>query len=411
MTISILWLGRIIPLPLNSGDRVYSAGLIGAVARAGARVIFLGLNNPDGPTDSFGELEPQVRWQVVPGAPRSTALSLLSSLPIVAARFATKEYHTAIARELAKNAYDAVVFDQYGLGWALEDVLRLAINRPVLIHLAHDFETEVTAKIAQNFKGNAVRKLLLGQNARKTRVIEQQLAQRCDLLVALTKYDSAAFSAINPTLQTIVLPPGYCGPKQSARTITRSVPRRATIVGSFSWTAKQMNLQRFLEIASLPFTKSAIEVQVIGFVPKNLLSRLRARFPWVVFRGFVDDLNQELRSARIALVPEETGGGFKMKILDYIFGRVPVAAVDSALHGIPDRLKSHFLIADELKGLVNKIVETIDDIQRLNAMQNQAFALSQGTFNWEINGRQFMHAVQVAAVQPAAHEQRGRYSP
>src|SRR5262245_27049945 len=125
-------------------------------------------------------------------------------------------------------------------------------------------------------------------------------------LVALTRHDSTAFSAINPTLQRIVLPPGYCGPRQSTRTITKSVARRATIVGSFSWTAKQMNLQRFLEIADPTFTKSAIELHVIGFVPKNLLSRLRARFPWVVFRGFVDDLNQELRSARIALVPEET---------------------------------------------------------------------------------------------------------
>jgi len=399
VTVSILWLGRIIPLPLNSGDRVYSAGLVGAVARAGARVVFLGLNNPDEPADDLGELEQQVRWQVVPGVPRPAALALLSSLPMVSARFATKEYRTAITLELAKNTYDAVVFDHYGLGWALENVQRLALNRPVLIHLAHDFETEVTAHIARNFNGNAARKLLLRQNALKTRRIERQLAQRCDLLVTLTKHDGTAFSAINPTLQRVVLPPGYCGSRQSTRTITKSVPRRATIVGSFNWTAKQMNLQRFLEIADPTFTKSAIELHVIGFVPKNLLSRLRARFPWVVFRGFVDDLNQELRSARIALVPEETGGGFKLKILDYIFGRVPVAAIDSALKGIPDRLKSHFLVADDLRGLVNKIVETIDDTNRLTAMQNQAFALAQDTFNWEINGRQFVEGVQAARAK------------
>jgi polysaccharide biosynthesis protein PslH len=85
--------------------------------------------------------------------------------------------------------------------------------------------------------------------------------------------------------------------------------------------------------------------------------------------------------------------------LDYIFGRVPVAAIDSALKGIPDRLKSHFLVADDLRGLVNKIVETIDDTNRLTAMQNQAFALAQDTFNWEINGRQFVEGVQAARAK------------
>jgi hypothetical protein len=55
VSLSILWLGRIFPLPLNAGDRVYSAGL-GAVARAGARVVFLGLSNPDEPMGALTDL-------------------------------------------------------------------------------------------------------------------------------------------------------------------------------------------------------------------------------------------------------------------------------------------------------------------------------------------------------------------
>ena len=45
VTISILWLGRTLPIPLNAGDRIYSAQLAGAVARQGAHVVFLGLEN------------------------------------------------------------------------------------------------------------------------------------------------------------------------------------------------------------------------------------------------------------------------------------------------------------------------------------------------------------------------------
>ena len=60
MTIAILWLGRTIPLPLDAGDRVYSAQLIGAVARTGARVAFLGLNSPDSSRSELKGLEPSV---------------------------------------------------------------------------------------------------------------------------------------------------------------------------------------------------------------------------------------------------------------------------------------------------------------------------------------------------------------
>ena len=73
MGLSILWLGRTLPLPLRSGDRVYSAKSIGAVARAGARVICLGLDNPDEPSGARDVLEPAVDWQLVPGGATITA--------------------------------------------------------------------------------------------------------------------------------------------------------------------------------------------------------------------------------------------------------------------------------------------------------------------------------------------------
>jgi polysaccharide biosynthesis protein PslH len=394
MTFSILWLGRTLPVPLNAGDRIYSAQLAGAVARQGAHVVFLGLENSDEPGSDLTQLDPRVRWQAVPGGPRSRPLSLLSPLPMVGARFGTKQYRKAVARELASNVYDVVVFDQYGMGWATEDVQRFARNRPILVHLSHDFETRVTDQIARNFAGDWLRKFLLGENARKTRLAEQNLAHSCNLLVALTAEDSAAFAEINHSLKCVVLPPGYAGAKQPIRSLDHAIPRRAIIVGSFSWIAKQMNLERLLEAANVHFTRHHIELHVVGFVPEPFLSHLRSRFPWAVFRGFVDDLGGELRNARVALVPEEIGGGFKLKILDYIFSHVPIAAVETALNGIPSQLKSQFVVESDIPTLLATIVAVIDDIDRLNAMQNRAFELAENLFNWDVNGERFLEALE-----------------
>jgi hypothetical protein len=172
VTISILWLGRTIPIPLNAGDRIYSAHLAGAVARQGANVVFLGLQNPDDPAASLAELEPRVHWKVVPGTPNAKLIALPSNLPLVGARFATKEYRKAIAQELETNEHDVVVFDQYGMSWAVAYVLQIARKRPFMVHVSHDFETRVTDQIARNFAGDFLRKFLLKENARKTRLAE-----------------------------------------------------------------------------------------------------------------------------------------------------------------------------------------------------------------------------------------------
>src|SRR5205085_12651280 len=161
--------------------------------------------------------------------------------------------------------------------------------------------------------------------------------------------------------------------------------------------AKQMNLERLLEAASSIFTQHQIDLHVVGVIPDPLLSRLRSHFPWVVFRGFVDDLGEEFRNARIALVPEEIGGGFKLKILDYIFSRVPVAAVEAAVNGIPVELKKQFIVESSVGGLLTTIVAVIDDIERLDVMQNGAFKLAEDLFNWNANGRRLLAALEFIA--------------
>jgi glycosyltransferase involved in cell wall biosynthesis len=407
---SILWLGRIIPVPLNAGDRVYSAHLAAAVVRQGGDVVFLGLNNPDEEDGRLSDLDQRVRWKFIPGVARSRLRSLFSRLPMVGARFATAQYRKAIASELASTDYDVVVFDQYGMSWALKHVRRLARNRPVLVHVAHNFETALNEQIANNFSGDFIRKRLLVENAKKTRRAEQHLAHSCDLLVALTEEDRAPLNAINPSLACVVLPPGYAGKKQTARTLSKMIPRRAIIVGSFRWIAKQINLERLLEAANVVFTQHKIELHIVGFVPEPLLSRLQSRFPWVVFRGFVNDLSEELGNARVALIPEEVGGGFKLKTLDYIFARVPIASVRAALNGIPGRLQLEFIVESDIAKLLDAIVTSIDDIERLDRMQIRAFDLAEALFDWDSNGLRLLEAMRSAIASRTA-EQSDRHVP
>jgi polysaccharide biosynthesis protein PslH len=134
------------------------------------------------------------------------------------------------------------------------------------------------------------------------------------------------------------------------------------------------------------FQQQGIHLDVVGDVPEELLETLRAKTRATTFHGFVDSMEPLLDQARVAVVPELIGGGFKLKFLDYFFGRVPVATLGAATAGLPAPLRPLLIAADTLEGLVDDIVQNIDRLDRLNELQDKAFHVARTLFRWEDRG-------------------------
>lgn len=394
-----LWLARELPFPLDSGDKIYSARLAKSLADAGALLMVAGLEplgKPAIPADW------PIRWYPIFGGRNSTLRSLLSPMPLVAAVHATDGYRLEV-QALAKQKWDFVVLDQYGTGWAIEPFLarRRTGRGPVLIHIAHDHEASVCGMLYREFQGSPLRRLGLWQNWLKARAFEKSLASRVDIVTAITEEDAALFAADAPKARTVVLKPGYDGVAAQRAPITADTPRRVVMVGSFHWTAKQENLRRFVAVADAWFASVGIELHVVGSMPPEFAAELAQSTRATHLHGFVDDINPLFDSARIAVVPEMIGGGFKLKFLDYLFGRMPVATLSHAAAGLPDEVRGAMLCRDDLEGLVAGICELMDDLGRLNDMREVALAKAESLFRWEDRGTALLAAVQ------AVHE-RGR---
>jgi hypothetical protein len=226
-----------------------------------------------------------------------------------------------------------------------------------------------------------------------------------DLLTTITDEDRSTLGAAVARGRSLSITPGYTGPIVSARRITAATPRRVILMGSFQWVVKQENLTRFVEIADPIFEEKGIEMDVVGDIPKAFLGALKARCRATYFHGFVTDVAPYLDRARIGIVPESIGGGFKLKFLDYIFGRVPVATVSQAVAGLPEELRLAMLKNDTLAGLVSQIVSHIDRIDELNRLQDRAFALGKAQFDWNIRGKRFVEAI--AAIRERAADDHG----
>jgi hypothetical protein len=394
-----LWLAREIPLPLRFGDKTYTARLAQALVATGASVKFVGIaGSAASSLPAAKAFESRIEWTVVPGRPNPTVVALASRLPFVAARFATRDYVQQLNAMLRARDFDVIIVDHYAMAWAIDYIQKSENDgaRPLIVYIAHNFETKLSAEVARDFRGNLFRKAALYGNAWKIANAERRLARFADIIVTLTPEDANSLAPLSPLSAKLVLMPGYNAPRASDRQIVRATPRRVVIVGAYRWTPKQMNLSAFLGTADPILHNAGIGIDIVGEVSDSLRKAWEAKVKSTRFHGFVENLGDLLAARRMGLVIEQTGGGFKLKTLDYIFNRMPIAAIKGSMAGLPLAAGLHYLSFESMRELAQGIVAVIDDIERLNSLQQAAYKKCDVAFDWRDRGRTLCNAIRQA---------------
>jgi len=391
-----LWLTLADPEPRHNGEYIYSGGLIDAMTQGGAEMHVLGLTRPDSPPRPQGRPgEDGIRWWLAEHHPRSSVQSLFSTMPHIADRSWTPGLRNSLDDRLRAERWDTIVFDGISVGWALSAVLRQfprQASRPKLVYVSHNHEASLRREVAINHE-HFLRRQVLQYDAMMAAWLEQRLVDAADLVTAITPEDRSRYLASRPDKHVEVLTPGYAGSHENGRRITMATPRRAVIVGSFDWIAKRMNLEQFVAVADPLFAAYGAELQVIGSAEEAFLSRMRRSTVATQFTGPVAGVNDFMREARIALVAERHGGGFKLKVLDYIFNRMPILALSGSVAGVPLRHDDSILLYRDYETLARGVLQVIDDCDRLNRLQDRAYAACHDQFNWSSRGERLLSAM------------------
>lgn len=394
-----LWLARLIPLPPSAGEKIYTARLAQALVAAGASVTFMGLATSAASSLLAAKaFESRIEWSIVPGRPNPTVLALASPLPFAIARFGTRDYARHIEVMLRERDFDGVILDHYPMAWAIGHIRGSKRNgtRPLIAYISHNFETKLAADIARNFRGNLLRRAALYANARKTANAELSVARGADIIVANTSEDAESLARLSPSSTKLVLPPGYSGPRAPDRQIMQTTPRRVAILGTYGWMAKQMNLSAFLEAADPILQNAGVGIDIVGEGPDSFRKAWESKVKATRFHGFVDNLGEFLAQRRVGLVVEETGGGFKHKALDYVFNRLPIAAIRGSMAGLPLTQGLDYLSFASMRELAHGVAAVIDDFERLNSMLQAAYEKCNAHFDWSDRGRTLYNVIREA---------------
>ncbi|NNE90214.1 MAG: glycosyltransferase [Verrucomicrobiales bacterium] len=398
-----LWLTRKYPRPINSGELIYSDGLIRSFAEAGVELTVIAHDNSDqavGDGTHFSEYtdEQGVNWRLGTPDLGGRLGSLLTSLPGDAYRLKNGGPEEAFRKALDDETWDAVIIDHAAIGWALHVLREKNLHngvrpRPRIIYISHNHEAKIRREIASKSRDPLLKKTILKWDAEKYARLENELCAGADLVTAITDTEVDAYRENFPEQNYLCLTPGYHGDVYPDHKITEEIPRRVIMSGSFEWIAKRMNLEIFLEKAALPLALSKIELQIVGKTNPRFCAQISERFPSVNFVGTVPNMSPYLLNARMGLIVEELGGGFKLKQLDYVFHNLPIAGLECAVDGLPLQSPEEILLERNTEDLVHGIVETIDDIDHLNQMRASAFEKCSSAFRWEDRGTRLADAI------------------
>src|SRR5262249_3222029 len=296
---------------------------------------------------------------------------------------------------LARGGWDGIVFDGISVGWALGEVRRHyegRADRPRLIYVSHNHEESLRNQVAESQRP-FLRRQAVRLDAAKVSRLERELVDSVDFVTAITPEDLQLYLRRRGNKPMGVLTPGYRGRRVPERRISADLPRRAVIVGSYHRVAKRMNLEEFVGVADPLFADQGVELQAVGSADERFLDRLRQKTTATGFTGTVPDVTRYIDEARIAIVPERNGGGFKLKVLEYVFNRVPIFALNGSFAGGPLTHNENVMLYPDHAALAHGVLEAIDDVERLKSRPERAFATCSGHFDWSSRGRQLVSAM------------------
>ena len=389
MTSSWLWVTPRISSTLATGALRYSHDLAAAIAAEGHSVTMVGVAAPDDPPPIATEVG--LTYRRVIGEFRSRWRSIWSSLPNQASACRIDPLVTQVRNLLASDEWEVIVVDGLQVGW-MEAELRRSGSRAARVFVAHNHESSMRRGIADSRPWPTPRRLLLELEARKTARLEREVLGVVDVVASITKADRDRFERDAPRKAHVVVAPGWSGSEPRDLVPLADRPRRIGIMGSFEWHAKQTSLRSFLTVADPVLASAGVELVVGGRMPKPFREEIEPGLQATTFVGWVEDPGSFLSTCRMGVLAESLGGGFKLKALDYIFHHVPIAALAHSAAGLELSDDVGIILADDESGLAARIVEVIDDADRLAEIAATAHRESSSRFSWPRSARTLIDA-------------------
>lgn len=264
----------------------------------------------------------------------------------------TKGMIQTVKNILGQEHYDAVVINKFCLSYLIEEIKDYKGRK---IFIAHEVEEQLTES-TYKYQTNCIKRWAYYADWLKTRYYEKRYLAQFDALTAICDLDKELFGKTLPNMKIDVLPPVI--DLSTTGLAINKVENRFIICGTFHWGPKRQNLMMLLASKNIGmFKKSGHELLIVGYANKPDVDYVNSHYEGIQMTGPVESVAPYYEKARIAIVPELAGGGFKLKITEAVRYSKPIVAIKGSVTDKDMLPGKHYIEAVDFDDLIIKAVE------------------------------------------------------
>jgi polysaccharide biosynthesis protein PslH len=354
MTDRLVFASRRMPFPLTNGARVRTNRLLAGLSRAFDTTLVVyehDADRADGGCTAreLAEVFPDIDIVAVPFPVAHKRLgqarTLLSSRSWTFGRYRTRAFDEALASTVARRQPDVVHFDDPGVGQSGP------VPRTVSVLATHNVEHRIVQGTAEDDSG--ARRAFAAIDWRKLRREEESLWRRMPLCLAVSEIDAETIRRAGA--QRVEICPNGTDPVRPLALSRRSreEPLRLLFLGSASYDPYERGLAWFVrEVLPRVHAKVPATLDVVGIPPRRPVAG-----PGVSYHGPVPSVTPWYEGAHGVIVPVFGGSGTRLKVIEAMAHRRPVASTRVGVEGLPVQPGRHYLQADDAGAFAIALVD------------------------------------------------------
>lgn len=316
--------------------------------------------------------------------------TLTSPRPDMAYRLASTEMTAQLRRVLAPPRFDVIAFEGIEMIPYLPlvlDQLKGQSPRPLLAFDDHNAEYVLQKRVFESDMGTPRRwpgALYSLIQWKKLARYEAWACRSVDAVTAVSDQDAAALRRLAPDLDVTVVPNGVdVAAYTSFQPGTPILPPHSLLfTGTMDF---RPNVDAVLWFADRVFERIRARVPdaqfyVVGHRPHRRLDALKAR-PGIVITGSVPDTRPYFASAAVYVIPLQSGGGTRLKVLEAMAMKKPIVSTTMGCDGFPLTSGQQAILADDPAQFARVVVALLNDPAGGQRLGEAGFAFA-GQYDW-----------------------------
>ncbi len=386
-----------VPFPANDGGTIAMFNHTKAFHKNGHQVHILAINTKKHHVDikhlpkEFSDVATMDAVNIDTSIkPLDAFFNLFSRKSYNIQRFISTSFEKKLTQLLQKKEFDIVQLESIFVAPYIATIRKYSKAKIVL--RSHNVEFKIWEHLS-NACSSFLKKSYLKLLTRRLKKYELGLLNSYDAIAAITDEDAAVFKKLGCTLPITIAPVGINIEEYSTQDPRREFPG-VFHLGAMDWMPNVEAIEWFLKNVwkDLHIEYPDLKFYIAGRkMPKWLKEENDQN---IIVEGEVPDAKKFMSSKTIMLVPLQSGGGMRVKIVEGMALGKTIISTSLGAEGIPYTPDKDILIANSPNEFKAMIVRCINDKSFCENIGNNAINLAKSHFDTNLIGQHLLQFYQ-----------------